>query len=191
MLYLGSFYYSSFILLSVLALVVSQSFFSWSFFVVYGFAIMLASLRPYLLSFYNVFGFYKLFILSFPRDLPFYWASLFGFLIFLGEICSRFLRSIAVSIRLIVNLTLGYLVSLLLGVCLVNIFMFEFGLGFQVFLLVVFGGLLYFYELFICFLLGFVSHSMFLSLVIDSYEMSFVKFGDFSSLVNSSVGNNA
>nr|AYE40115.1 ATP synthase F0 subunit 6 [Eudiplozoon sp. DZ-2018] len=165
----SSFYYSFFILFGCLLLLISQFPFIWSLVVIYMFIPFFMGVRSFGLAFYNLLNFIKIFKLSVPQDLP---NIAFTFLvtpfIFIGECCSQMLRPVTLILRLLVNLTFAFLVSLLLGSCFIELFLSA-SIYFLTFF--IFSIFYFFYECFMCLLLSFVSHSMFLSLITDLYHL--------------------
>nr|WET59143.1 ATP synthase F0 subunit 6 [Eudiplozoon nipponicum]WET59167.1 ATP synthase F0 subunit 6 [Eudiplozoon nipponicum]WET59179.1 ATP synthase F0 subunit 6 [Eudiplozoon nipponicum] len=159
-----SFYYSFLIIFGCLLLLVSQFPFIWSLIIIFSFIPFFMGVRSFGLASHNLFSFVKIFKLSIPKDLPNVVKGFVTPFIFIGECCSQMIRPVTLILRLLVNLTFAFLVSLFLGSCLVESLL---GLSYYFFIFLILSVFYFFYECFMCFLLSFVSHSMFLSLITD------------------------
>nr|YP_010285381.1 ATP synthase F0 subunit 6 [Eudiplozoon nipponicum]UKQ56156.1 ATP synthase F0 subunit 6 [Eudiplozoon nipponicum] len=159
-----SFYYSFFIISGCLLLLASQFPFIWSTVIIFSLIPFFMGVRSFGLATYNLLSFVKIFKTSVPKDLPKAVKVFVTPFIFIGEFCSQMIRPVTLVLRLLVNLTLAFLVSMFLGSCLVESLL---SLSCYFFIFLVLSVLYSFYEFFMCCLLTFVSHSMFLSLITD------------------------
>nr|WEV86863.1 ATP synthase F0 subunit 6 [Diplorchis sp.] len=167
-----SFYYSYFTFVCLFVLLFSQFPYVWSFPIVYMVLPFFLGLRPVGFSLYDMLCFLKILKLSFPTGLPSIWFSfIITPFIFIGECSSQMIRPVTLILRLLVNLTFAYLVSLLVGSQFIEGLLagyyFSFGLLFSF----CFSIFYFFYEIFMCFLLSYVSHVMMLSLISDVYHV--------------------
>lgn len=171
-----SFYYSYFTVLCLLILLCCQFPYVWSFPVVYAVIPFIIGLRPVGLAFYNLVRFLKILKLSFPTGLPSIWFSfIITPFIFIGECRSQMIRPVTLILRLLVNLSFAYLISLTLGrIFIESLISFGFSLGF--FFNYAFSTFYFFYEIFMCFLLTYVSHVMLLSLISDNYHVLEIRY---------------
>nr|AFD18210.1 ATPase subunit 6 [Diplorchis hangzhouensis] len=171
-LFWQSFHYSYFTCVCLFVLLLSQFPYVWSFSVIYIFLSFFLGLRPVGLALYDLICFLKILKLSFPTGLP---SILFSFIItpfiFVGECSSQMIRPITLILRLLVNLTFAYLVSLLVGSSFIENLLLGCYFKFGVFFGFCFSIFYFFYEIFMCFLLTYVSHVMMLSLISDVYHV--------------------
>nr|QYF07795.1 ATP synthase F0 subunit 6 [Microcotyle caudata] len=171
-----SFHYSYFTVLCAIVLVVSQVPYIWSFNVIYVVIPFLMGVRPLGLAIYNLVNFTKILVISIPKELPSVaFSVIITPFIFIGECCSQMLRPITLLLRLLVNLTFAYLVSLTVGSQFVEKFV-SFSITPKLLVIYSFSTFYFFYEIFMSFLLTYVSHAMLLSLISDMYHVTHVKF---------------
>nr|UJH93385.1 ATP synthase F0 subunit 6 [Neoheterobothrium hirame] len=171
-----SFHYSYFTVACAVILVVSQVPYWWTFNVIYVIIPFLMGVRPLGIALYNLTNFVKILIISVPKELPSVAFSIaITPFIFIGECCSQMLRPITLILRLLVNLTFAYIVSLTVGSQFVEK-LISFNLGPKLILIYLFSTFYFFYEIFMSFLLTYVSHVMLLSLISDMFHVVHVKF---------------
>nr|YP_010155312.1 ATP synthase F0 subunit 6 [Heterobothrium okamotoi]QQX28226.1 ATP synthase F0 subunit 6 [Heterobothrium okamotoi] len=171
-----SFHYSYFTVCCALILVVSQVPYWWTFNVIYVIIPFLMGVRPLGIAIYNLANFVKILIISVPKELPSLAFSIaITPFIFIGECCSQMLRPITLILRLLVNLTFAYIVSLTVGSQFVEK-LISFSLGPKLLIIYMFSTFYFFYEIFMSFLLTYVSHVMLLSLISDMYHITHIKF---------------
>nr|YP_010954522.1 ATP synthase F0 subunit 6 [Sphyranura euryceae]WMV02085.1 ATP synthase F0 subunit 6 [Sphyranura euryceae] len=171
-----SFFYSYFTIGCLFILLVSQFPYIWSFAIIYAIIPFLVGLRSLGIAIYNLINFLKIIIISFPSGLPSIWFSiLVAPFIFIGECSSQMLRPVTLILRLLVNLSFAYMVTLTLGSQFAeSIIYWNFSFFFSfIFLFSIF---YFFYEVFMCFLLTYVSHVMMLSLISDMHHILSIKF---------------
>nr|AFD18232.1 ATPase subunit 6 [Neomazocraes dorosomatis] len=170
-----SFYYSYFTFLCIIILVCSQVPYIWTFNVIYVVIPFLMGVRPLGMAVYNLFNFLKILIISVPKGLP---SVVFSVVItpfiFGGECCSQMLRPITLILRLLVNLTFAYIVSLTVGSQFIEK-LISLDLSLKLVLVYSFSTFYFFYEIFMSFLLTYVSHVMMLSLITDMYHVIHTK----------------
>nr|YP_005351104.1 ATP synthase F0 subunit 6 [Pseudochauhanea macrorchis]AEO93253.1 ATP synthase F0 subunit 6 [Pseudochauhanea macrorchis] len=173
---LQSFHYSYFTVVCAVVLVLSQVPYFWTFNVIYVVIPFLMGVRPLGIAFYNLVNFIKMLIMSVPKELP---SVVFSVVItpfiFIGECCSQMLRPITLILRLLVNLTFAYIVSLTVGSQFIEKFLSG-GFGLKFILIYSFSTFYFFYEIFMSFLLTYVSHVMMLSLISDLHHVLHIKF---------------
>nr|YP_010536425.1 ATP synthase F0 subunit 6 [Hexostoma thynni]UYC28903.1 ATP synthase F0 subunit 6 [Hexostoma thynni] len=166
-----SFFYSYFTVACAVILVCSQVPYFWTFNVIYVIIPFLMGVRPLGMAIYNLVNFIKILVIAVPKGLPsFAFAVGITPFIFIGECCSQMLRPITLILRLLVNLTFAYIVSLTLGSQFVEKIM-TFNVGPKLLIIYLFSTFYFFYEIFMSFLLTYVSHVMMLSLISDMHHV--------------------
>nr|AFD18185.1 ATPase subunit 6 [Polylabroides guangdongensis] len=127
-----SFHYSYFTFICASTLIISQVPYIWSFSVIYVVIPLLMGVRPLGLALYNLLNFIKILVVSVPKELPSVaFSVVITPFIFIGECCSQMLRPITLLLRLLVNLTFAYLVSLTVASQFVEKFI-SFNLSFKI-----------------------------------------------------------